>query len=99
MLEAKTIADFVSEMVKEKNFENLEPDVLEQVKKDLQDRVEDHINAAILSNIPEDKLEEFEKLLDLENDVRLQEFVSQTVPNLDVLVASELLNFRSLYVN
>lgn len=99
MLEAKTIDDFINDMVKEKEFENLDQGVLEQVKKDLKDQVENHINAAILSEMPEDKLEEFEKLLDTKDSATIQQFVSESIPNLDVLVASELLNFRGLYLN
>lgn len=98
MLANKNIDDFINELVKEKKLDNLEQGVVEQMKKDLTDALEDRINAVILSKIPEEKLDEFEELLDNHTGNELQDFVSNNVPDLDVLISLELLNFRNLYL-
>ncbi|MCX6793095.1 MAG: DUF5663 domain-containing protein [Candidatus Falkowbacteria bacterium] len=98
MLANKSLDDFIIELLKEKDLSILAPEVVEQLKSDLQTRLEDRINAAILGNIPEDKLDEFEQLLDAPDEDKMQEFLNSVVPDLEAVVALELFNFRKLYL-
>ncbi len=77
---------------------DLEEDVFDQLKKDLKDRLQNRINAVILSQVPEHKLEEFEKLLDSGDEKAMQAFCSQNIPNLAELIAAEFLSFRNRYI-
>jgi hypothetical protein len=47
---------------------DLSHDVKEQLKRDLADRVEDCINACILRHIPDNRMADFERLLDMPGD-------------------------------
>lgn len=94
-----TIDQFVDRLVEEKGFANVEADVLEQIKKDLKDRIEDRINASILEHLPPARLEEFEKLLDESSQEEVQAFCEKHVPDLPAIVANALIGFRQLYLN
>ena len=94
------VSDFIDKLVVEAGMnEDLDEDVFTQLKKDLKERLENRVNAVILSQIPEYKLEEFEKLLDSGNAEATQAFCNENIPNLSELIASEFLAFRNRYVS
>ena len=91
---------YVDELIKQKpEFNNLDGESLSAVKEDLKSRAENYINIAILKNVPESKLDEFEKLLDNNDANQIQAFCSQTIPDLNQVVAMALINFRDSYLN
>lgn len=91
---------FVDRLVEEKQFpEDLEKEVVEEIKSDLLGKVEDRVNALIISNLPENKLEEFNKLLDNVSDEDMQKFCVSNIPNLSQLIASELIVFKQTYLS
>lgn len=95
----ETLLQFVNKLVEEKKIaEDVGPDVLEEIKNDLFERIEDRINAMILEKIPPHKLEEFEEKLGSDSDSDLQSFCEENIPNLDQEIASELLAFRQTYL-
>lgn len=91
---------YVDRLVEEKNFpKDLEAEVIDQIKKDLLSQVESRVNAVIISNLKEDKLEEFGNLLDKDiSDIEMQSFCNENIPNLSELIATELLIFRDSYL-
>jgi hypothetical protein len=91
------LRQFVDNLVAAKNFD-VEPDVLVQIKEDVYERAEDIINAEIMANIPPEKLEEFDKLLDSKNRQAIEDFTNAQIPNLQQLVAEALANFRNTYL-
>lgn len=98
-IENNSINQFIDELVQQKGLTNLDKDVLEQIKEDLSNRLEDRINAAILSKISANKLDEFNKLLDLNDEEKTQNFVKENIPNLEELITIELVNFGKLYIS
>ncbi len=92
------IEDFINRIVTEKGLEHKDPEVLAQIKADLMSRFEDRLNAMILSNLPSDKLEDFNKLLDSKNDEAINEFLKNNVPDVEEKLATEMLEFKSLYL-
>jgi DNA-directed RNA polymerase subunit F len=94
----KTIEDFVDKLIQDKGFKEEDPDVIAQMKQDLLDRVENRINAMILSNIKPEKIEDFKKILDEGTEEQIQEFVKSDVPDIDEKVATELLTFKNIYL-
>lgn len=89
---------FVDRLLEEKGLEGLDTDVLAQVRTDLMSRLEDRVNAAILAHMPEDELPAFSKLLDSGDAAEIQKFCAKHVPDLENVVAAELLGFRETYV-
>lgn len=97
--QSQAISIFVDKLVEEKNFGNLDPEVLEQIKIDLLGRIEDRINATILANIPAEKLEQFDVLLNSGNTEEIQSFCQNNIKNFDEVIAEALISFRNIYLN
>ena len=89
---------FAQKLLEEKKFESVDPEVFEQLKADLVDRLEDRINMTILKHMPEEKLGEFEALLANGPAETLQDFVGENVPDLQEVTAAELMAFRKTYL-
>lgn len=93
------INKFIDQLVLDSGMnKDLEENVFDQLKKDLRERLENRVNAVMLSHIPEYKLEEFEKLLDADNEKATQAFCLENIPNLTELIAAEFLDFKSRYI-
>jgi predicted DNA-binding protein (UPF0278 family) len=93
------INTFVDELIEAKNLAGVDAQILEQMKKDLLDRVENRINAVIATNMPESAQAEFEKLIDSDSsDEEVTKFCSDKIPNLTELVSADLVQFRGVYL-
>ena len=91
---------FVDRLVEEKKYpEDLEKEVVDQIKKDLLSRVEDTVNMVIISNLSESKLAEFNDLMDKNvSDEEMQKFCSDNIPRLSQLISTELIVFKQNYL-
>lgn len=93
------IETFVEKLLEEKGITDVGADAYKQMKKDLLDRLEDCVNAAVLDKIPEQKLHEFEALLSAKGDSSaLSAFCHKNISNFEELLASTLLSFRTRYI-
>lgn len=94
------LSGFVDVLIAEKHFDELEPEVIAEIKQDLLDRIENHINAAVLDRLPNNQVAEFERLLDNENkdSGQIQQFIQSHVPDLERLVQQTLASFRNTYL-
>ena len=95
----KILDEFVGRLMQEKGIRIGDDDILAQAKKDLLERVEDRINATILQHMPADKLQEFNELLEFAREEEIQEYCQKNIPNLNEIVARELLDLRDTYLN
>lgn len=77
---------------------DVEPEVRDQIKADFTKLLEDKINAEILTQIPEAKLDEFSAILDSGDGAAAQAFCQQQVPNSAEIVAQVLVDFKLKYV-
>ena len=96
---SQAVDTFVERLIEEKKFEGINSEVMNQIKIDLSDRVEDRINATILEHMPPEKLDEFNSILDNGNSEEIQTFCQNNIENLDEIIAETLVNFRSIYLN
>ena len=94
----KNIEEFVNKLIEDKGFNEQDPDVLAQMKSDLLDRVENRINAMIISELDSEKLPGFEKILENGSEEEIQKFVKDNIPDIDERVAAELLTFKNIYL-
>ena len=97
--QSRMLNEFVQRLIQEKNFQNLDEEILKQLASDLSERVEDRINATILQNMPPVKLEIFNDLLDSATEGEIQLFCQDNIPNLDEVIAEALVDFRNTYLN
>ncbi len=90
---------YIDQLVSKKDaFEGLDEDALMEVKSDLKERVEAYVNTTILKYVPENKIEELEKILDTNNQEEIHKFFQQNVSNLNEVVALALANFKKSYL-
>lgn len=91
---------FVDELLAAQGIDGVDPEVREQLVEDLTTRLNDRLEAAMVAELPEDKLPELEQLLDHENnEVELQQFFADNISNLPALLARELAAFRQDYLS
>jgi hypothetical protein len=94
----KNIEEFVEKLIKDKGFNEQDPEIIAQMKQDLLDRVENRINAMILSKINPKKLSEFKDMLENSSEEEIQGFVKNEIPDIDEKIATELLDFKNIYL-
>jgi len=94
-----TLESFIDRLLEDKQFKDLEPDVLTQLKSDLSGRLENHINAALLAELNEEQTEEMRKMMDAgAGTEELHNFFKDNVADIDAIVAATLIKFRSSYL-
>lgn len=93
------LEEFIDKLVKEKGFGDEEPEVMEQIKNDLLERIENHINASILRVMPIDQQEAFERVLEEGDFEKIKNFCEEHIPALESLVASTMENFAKIYLS
>jgi len=96
---ANSSNEFVEKLIEEKGIKNQNKEVLAQIKTDLLDRVENRINAAVLANLPAEKLEELEKMINQSGTDEIQAFCRENIVDIDQIIATELADFRRVYLN
>ncbi len=93
------LEEFAENLLLEKNLTNIDAATLRQMREDLVDRLEKVTDKVVVDNIPEDKLGEFEKMVDdgaKPEDV--QAFISSNVPDLGPKLTEAYFDFRKLYL-
>ena len=92
------LQEFVEQLLEEKGVDYLEVEVKEKLTQNLVQRAEDQIKAAIVSEIPGKKLEDFEEVLKSEDQAKVQEFVNTNFHDVKSVVSTALLRFRNAYL-
>ncbi|MFC1641022.1 DUF5663 domain-containing protein [Patescibacteria group bacterium] len=96
--EFESLDPYVERLLDEKDLTNVDAEVLDQLKVDLKDRVEDRINVAIVDALPSEKIEEFDKVMAKGNETKTQKYLQDNIPNLETVIANELIEFRRTYL-
>lgn len=91
---------FINQLLEEKGINKLDPEIVDQARNDLYNRVENTLNAVIVQHMPEEKLEEFNKLLDEKSsDDDIHRFCQENITNIDEVFAEALISFRLKYLS
>ncbi len=90
---------FIDTLLIEKGTDGLSEEVKAQLRTDLMDRVENYINAELVAAIPPDSFGRLESVIDGGKDEEIQSFFQEQIPNLDEMIANNLIAFRGLYIN
>ena len=89
---------FINNLIKDQGMDTiLEKDVLKELKSDFQRRIMERINIAIVENLPDEKLDEYNETLSKSQEAQT-DFLQKNVPNLDGIIAEEFMQFRALYI-
>ena len=95
-----SLDNFVDELLAAQGIDQLEPEVRDQLAQDLTDRLNDRLEAAMIAELPENKLPELEALLDQQVEINeLQKFFAENIVDLPAVLARELAAFRQSYLS
>jgi hypothetical protein len=93
--------EFIRQLLKDAGVpESTDPEVRQQLEKDLADRASDLINKRLIDAMSEKDAKAFSKLLDDKPDDlgAMQQFIDQHVPDKEKVAGAALLEFRALYL-
>ena len=90
---------FINQVLDQKGLGSLDAEVREQLVSDLEKRLVDQINRALIEALPEAKLAEFTSLADSKaTDEQLQGFLSQNGVDSQAVTADTMLQFKQAYL-
>lgn len=90
---------FIDQLIKDKNFKDITPDIEKIIKDQLKDRLDKFILARIISNLSDEKVAQFNAMLDgKKSEVEIQEFVTTSIPDFVDFLTQTLLEFRGIYL-
>jgi hypothetical protein len=91
---------FVAEMLEDKDLSGVNDDAKKYLIEDLKNRLMDQINRALINELSDDKLTEFNSMLDSESttEEQVQQFVVNSGVDVNKVVAKTALAFRELYL-
>ena len=79
-------------------LEKTPKEVKVELHKQLSERMEALVNAAIVAALPPSSLEEFQKVLDQNDQNATVAFCESKIPNMDEVVAKALMQFKEDYL-
>jgi len=90
---------FILDILEQKQLPGITPEVKAQLVTDLKQRLLDQIDRAIIDALPDDKMDQFNDLLDNSaDDAQVQEFMVSAGVDVKQVAIDTMLRFRSLYL-
>ena len=91
---------YIDEILKAKDYSGVTAEVRQFIADDLKKNFIEQLNRAILTEMPDDKLDEFSDLLDKEgiDDSDVQKFVEQCGIDYKTITLRTMIAFRELYL-
>ncbi len=99
-MESNELDRFVRDILADKDLPGVDDEVREQLVKDLKERLLDQVDRAIIEAIPDNKVDDFNVLLDNPDTTNqgIREFVSQCGIDVQQITTNTMLRFRDLYL-
>lgn len=89
-----TIKTYKGRLMEELGFANLASVEKEGIEQKLESLINSRIINLILLYLPEDKVADFEKIVEGENQEDIYKFVSENIPDMQDKILQELMNIR-----
>jgi hypothetical protein len=90
---------FLEKVVDEAHGTKITPDLRENMVNDLGGRLQNHIFASLMQAFPDENKDAMDKfLLTDPTQAETQEFLNNNIPNINEVVASAMLEFRTIYL-
>lgn len=99
MEQSDPLAEFVNDMLAQKQLPGVDEAVHAQLVSDLRNRLMDQIDQAVVEALPADKVDGFNDLLDREaQDTELQQYIADSGVDVRRVTMETMLRFRALYL-
>lgn len=99
-MEMQSIDEFIESILNDKGITDVEPDVRNELKTEMQQRLTDQINKAAIMQLSEEKAAELAEKVDDPNftNEQMTEFMQNSGVNLAEVALDTMLKFRSFYL-
>ncbi|KKS11737.1 hypothetical protein A2617_00905 [Candidatus Daviesbacteria bacterium RIFOXYD1_FULL_41_10] len=98
-MDKQAIEKFIEQLVKDKDFPDISPEVHEEIKRDLLRRVDDFIAARVIAALSDENVVKFEEMLKSgKPEAEVQAFVTTNIPDFTSFLTQTLLEFRGVYL-
>ena len=91
---------FIGDILEAKQYTDLDQEVRDQLASDLKQGLLQEIDKALINALPEDKLDEFNAMLDKSDmtNEQLQAFIANSGIDVQKVIMRTMVAFRSLYL-
>ena len=91
---------FIKDIIDAKNLPGITDEAKAGLLEEMRDGLLDKINRALIEALPENKIDEFNQLLDTPDvsDEQVQAFIDQSGVDTQKVTAQTMIQFRSLYL-
>ena len=92
--------NFINSIIEEKNLKGLTPETKTTVANELKSALVEQINRAILLELPDEKLDELDNLMNEEGfgDENMQAFLKDSGVNIEKITAETMIKFKAFYL-
>lgn len=96
----QNIDDFIESLLNDKGITDVDPEIKEELKTDMKNRLLDQINRAAIMQLSEEKAAELAELVDKPDftDEKMTEFLQNSGVNLTEVALDTMLKFRGFYL-
>ena len=99
-MKMQSVDEFIESILNDKGITDVEPDIRNELKEDMKQRLLDQINKAAIMQLSEEKAAELSNLVDdpeFNND-KMAEFIQNSGVNLTEVTLDTMLRFRGFYL-
>lgn len=94
-----TLGDYVTTLLKEKNYTSTDPETVAELKLDLENRLNDYLIAKTIERLDDTSADEFVELMKSNPDqVKVQEFIKSKIENPPEFISEILVDFRRKFL-
>jgi hypothetical protein len=98
-MQPSSLDPFINDLLEEKGYADAQSDVKESLQADLRKRVNEFIMARTITQLSEEDLTTFEKMLDeKKSSAELQQFAVDHIPDYTTFLASTLVEFQDVFL-
>ncbi|MCL5783866.1 MAG: DUF5663 domain-containing protein [Patescibacteria group bacterium] len=94
-----SVVGYVEKLIEEKGFPDLTPEVKEEIKNDLLNRIDDFVSARIIAKLSDQDVATFEEMLkNQKSQEEIQQFITGHIDDFPGFLTNTLLEFRGVYL-
>jgi hypothetical protein len=96
---AQNLQTYLDDLIDQKNYQDLSPEVREELRNDLQVRLNDFIMARIIAAFSDEDVAAFEELIKQgKSQGELQNFAAEHIPDFVTFLTTTMSEFQSIYL-
>ncbi len=94
-----TLDEFADTLIKDKQFKTLTPEMFQELKLDIIQRVHDFLLARTIAKLTDEQAKELADFLDTKpSDEQIQDFIAGAIPDAPTFIGNTLFEFRQIYL-